>query len=558
MVLRVRFPDRVRFSCSSVKRLTCTIGVTLGAFCLQPTTLAADRLIISYGLLERSVTLEALKNYAESGALNDDLYIYTRYVKPEQREVLQRSLKLKSELSAVAVSQFLYSPQGRILLERLGEVIQPESRDNGLYAIRAALILAASDPQGLTPLNVLRKFPTPGLRLNLQRSLEMVQELDDAISQTNKVSQLLQAQAERAIATAQPLTPSDPQTLRPLSLPGAIRWTKQEFRVEDRQRITLSGFKRVRSINFDLYTPALRKNWQYPTIVISHGVGSDRGSFGYLAAHLASYGYVVVVLAHPGSDAQQMAALLNGTAQEVALPSEFIDRPLDVKFVLDYLAKDNRFSYANWNHVGMVGQSFGGYTALALAGAPLNFNQLASSCTKEKQVNTLNLSVLLQCRADELPRQRYEITDPRIKAIIAVNPITSTVFGSTSLAQIQIPTMIIAGKADTIAPALPEQIQPFTWLTTPDRYLAVIDRSTHFSFIDESKTGEGVQLALPPGIVGPSPATNRRYLNTLSLAFFRTHLQQQSNFRPYLTSGYARSISQDPLRIDLVQELKIP
>jgi predicted dienelactone hydrolase len=557
MVLRVRFRDRVRLSSSSIKLLTRMIGVTLGAFCLQPATLAAERLIISYGLLERSVTLEALKQYAEAGVLDDDLYIYTRYVKAEQREILRRSLRLKSELSAVAVSQFLYSPQGRILLERLGEVIQPESRDNGLYAIRAALILAASDPQGLTPLNVLRKFPTPGLRINLQRSLEMVQELDDAISQTNKVSQLIQAEAERSVTTAQPLTP-DPQTLRPLSLPGAVRWTKQEFRIEDRQRITFSGFKRVRSINFDLYTPTLRKNWQYPTIVISHGVGSDRGSFGYLAAHLASYGYVVVVLAHPGSDAQQMAALLNGTAQEVALPSEFIDRPLDVKFVLDYLSKDNRFNYANWNHVGMVGQSFGGYTALALAGAPLNFNQLATNCAKEKQVNTLNLSVLLQCRAAELPRQKYEISDPRIKAIIAVNPITSTVFGSPSLAQIQIPTMIIGGKADTIAPALPEQIQPFTWLTTPDRYLAVIDRSTHFSFIDESKTGEGVQLALPPGIVGPSPATNRRYLNTLSLAFFRTHLQQQSNFRPYLTSGYARSISQDPLRIDLVQELKIP
>jgi predicted dienelactone hydrolase len=541
------------------RRALLVSTIWIGALVSTPTpTIAAERLTISYGLLERSVSLDALAQYAAFGTFDDDLYVYTRYVKPEQRDRLRRSLNLKADLSVVAVSQFLYSPQGRILLERLGQVIQPESRDNGLYAIRAALILAASDPQqGLTPLNVFRHFPTKGIRIDLQKSLTITADLDALITQTNQISTAIAQQAEQEVTTQTLANQPTANPLVNLALPGPVRWVKQEISLEDRKRITLSGFSRVRNINFDLYTPQTRKNRQYPVIVISHGVGSDRGSFAYLAKHLASHGYVVVVPAHPGSDAQQMAALLNGTTQEVALPSEFVDRPLDVKFILDYLSAQPRFNYANWNQVGIVGQSFGGYTAMALAGATLNFAQLAQDCETNKQLTTLNVSLLLQCRAAVLPPKPYDITDARIKAILTVNPISSTVFGSAGLAQIQVPTMVIAGKADTVAPAVPEQIRPFTWLTTPDRYLVVIDRSTHFSFIDESTTGDGVQLALPPGIVGPNPAMNRRYLTSLSLAFFRTHLQQQASFRPYLTASYARSISQDPLRLDLVRDFAL-
>jgi predicted dienelactone hydrolase len=118
-----------------------------------------------------------------------------------------------------------------------------------------------------------------------------------------------------------------------------------------------------------------------------------------------------------------------------------------------------------------------------------------------------------------------------------------------------VPTLMIAGKADTVAPAIAEQIRPFSWLTTPERYLAVIDRSTHFSMLAESKETTGVQLQLPPEVVGPSPRTNQRYLNALSLAFFRTHLQRQSRFQPYLTGAYGRALSQAPLKMDIVRSI---
>ncbi len=45
----------------------------------------------------------------------------------------------------------------------------------------------------------------------------------------------------------------------------------------------------------------------------------------------------------------------------------------------------------NLEQVGVVGQSFGGYTALALAGTKINFEQLKADCPALE--NTLNVSL---------------------------------------------------------------------------------------------------------------------------------------------------------------------
>jgi predicted dienelactone hydrolase len=138
--------------------------------------------------------------------------------------------------------------------------------------------------------------------------------------------------------------------------------------------------------------------------------------------------------------------------------------------------------------------------------------------------------------------------------MIAIDPIDSSVFGQRSIAQINIPTMIVGGSADTVAPALPEQIRPFTWLKTPERYLVMIDRGTHFSTLQE---GDEQGVPVPPEVIGPDPAIAQRYVKALGLAFFKTYIADQSSYRPYLSSTYVRRLSQEPLPLSLVQSLTL-
>ncbi len=514
----------------------------------------AERLYLSYGVLERSVSVAALEDYAQSGKLDQDLYVYSQYATAEQLATLRRALTTRASLSPVAVSQFLYTSQGEILLRRLGQVIQPESRDTGFYAIRAALILASADSEGITPLNVFRRFPTRGIRIDLQKTLQIANELGNLINRTNAATSAI---AELAAQNSAPPI-ADPVDL---GARGAFGVQKETLRLVDRSRNIVSALGGNRVIPVDVYFPQARRqalpNAAIPLVVISHGLGSDRMTFQYLGEHLASHGFAVAVPEHPGSNAEQLQALVAGTASEVSSPREFVDRPLDIKFLLDELTRrsqvDPRYGQLNLQEVGVLGQSFGGYTVFALGGAPLNFTQLRQDCTPTALDNTLNISFLLQCRAADLPREDYILSDPRVKAVFAINPIDSGVFGEAGLSQIKVPTFIVAGNADTIAPALPEQIQPFTWLQTPNRYFALINQGTHFSALGDSKNDA---IPVPPAVIGPSPELARRYVRALSLAFFSTYIANQPDYRAYLSSSYANFLSQEPLRLNLVQTLQ--
>jgi len=314
-----------------------------------------------------------------------------------------------------------------------------------------------------------------------------------------------------------------------------------------------------RSIPVDLYLPNQTQSQSpVPVVVISHGLGSDRTTFAYLAIHLASYGFAVLVPEHPGSNAARLQALVTGTASEVSEPAEFVNRPLDITFVLNQVesrvnATPELRGRLNFQQVGVLGQSFGGYTALALAGAPINPQQLQASCQNLEE--TLNLSLLLQCRADALPQPVPALQDERIKAVFAINPITSAVLGQASLSQIRVPTLLVTGNADTIAPAVPEQIQPFTWLTTNDRYLVLMEGGTHFSTLDPTASKDVVPL--PPEVIGPSPATGRRYVNALAVAFFQTYIANQPTYRSYLSASYSNAISEAPLPLTLLRTLRV-
>jgi len=515
-------------------------------------TLGAETITLTYGAVERSISVDALEIYAREGELPDELKAYTRYFGRAQLQNFRRILTAQADLSPVAVSQFLYSDQGELLLRQLGEVIRTESNLSGFYAIRSALILAAADSDGFTVLNIVEQFPLSSVRIDLNRTWQIVAELEDLIQQTQDAVALIEEQS----ALESYLTSwIDFNSLPDLRQPGPWQWQLET--------IVLNDLQRDRSFLADIYLPQTQNQQPIaaaPVVVISHGLGSDRTTYAYLAQHLASYGFVVAVPEHPGSNAHQLQALISGSASQVINPNEFVDRPLDIQYLLDELEylnqTDSTFQERlNLEQVGIVGQSMGGYTGLALAGAKINSSQLNADCT----ANTLNLSLLLQCRALNLQQPALNFRDERVKAVLAISPIGSSLLGEADYASLRIPVMIVSGSADTVAPALPEQIRPFTWLQTPDRYLLLLQGGTHFSSINvpnsEAAVERGELVQLPTQVVGPDPAIAHTYLKSLSLAFFGTYVAADAKYQPYLASSYATYINQDSMPIHLVRSL---
>ncbi|WP_026734933.1 alpha/beta hydrolase [Fischerella sp. PCC 9605] len=527
--------------------LLLLLSTVLPTFGLSYSALTAQRIYASYSALERSVSVTALENFAKNGVVDEELAVYTQFLKPGQLQELRRTLLSPIKVDPVAVSQFLYTPQGEFLLRRLTEVIRTESRqpEAGFHALRAALILAAKEPEGLTLLNLVRKYPNSSIHIDLTRTLGIAAELQKMVNETNRAVAAVFQKSIKETATI-------PASLNLSQLPDLRR--QGRFVAKKMQLKYFDGAPgRGRLLLTDIYLPNTRT--KVPVIVISHGLGTDSSNFQYLANYLASYGLAVVVPNHPGSDSKQLRSLLNGSASEIAQPEEFYNRPLDIKYILNQLEADSRLkNRLNLQQVGVFGQSLGGYTALALAGAKINFEQLNKDCNQQALKQNWNMSLLLQCRAVDLYGKDYNLRDERVKAVIAVNPITSSIFGETGLSKIKTPVMIVAGTDDTIAPALYEQIQPFSWINNSQKYLVLMAGGTHFSVIGETKNRQN-QVALPSDLVGDNPTLARRYINTLSLPFFATYVGEMSKYSPYLNAAYARSISSQTMGLSLIQSL---
>ncbi|WP_375477487.1 alpha/beta hydrolase [uncultured Nostoc sp.] len=527
----------------------------LSTFLTATPGLGAERISFYYPPFgEFSLSVNSLETFAKEGKIDQDFSFYASRATPEQLAQLRDLLQQRFNVTPTLVSQVTYSPIGEQLVQQLGKLLLTESRKNGFYAIRASLILSAADQQeGLTVVNLLRKFPSDTIRVNFTEGLRIVDDLSQLIKKKDQVFASLQKEAIAQAATSKIDFSQKPD----LRSQGKFTWQKKSLELND--------IRRSRRLPVDIYLPSAgSKNTSellsppFPLIVISHGLASDRSTFVYLAEHLASYGFAVAVLEHPGSNAERFQQYFAGLAGPPDA-AEFINRPLDIKYLLNELQRLDKSDPTlqgklNFQQIGAIGQSFGGYTVLTLAGANINFEQLRQDCNPDN--SSFNLSLFLQCQANDLPPKNYELKDDRIKAIIAINPIDSSVLGQGEISQIKIPVMLVAGSQDVFAPPVFEQIRPFTWLSDSNKYLALIENATHFSAIAEPTSGNDV-LPVPPALLGPDRAAIYSYLNALSVAFLETHLLNRPEYRSYLQPSYATFISKEPLNLSLLQSLSV-
>lgn len=483
---------------------------------------AAETLVVNISSLEFSVEVDSLEHYAATGEIRQDFADVAAYLTDEQLQDLRKGLVARVDLDPVTVSRFLYSSQGELVLKEAGRFILSRKRQSGFYAIRAALILAAADAEyGLTPLNVMRQFPVDGIRINSARVFDLLNDAGEMLAATNTAIAAIETQSQAARV-------QDAAFPRDLRQPGSNPWITELLELNDESR--------DRIFPVDLYLPPAIEGQKRPLVVISHGLGSDRTTFQYLAEHLASHGFAVAMPEHLGSNAAQLQALATGRARELTPPQELIDRPLDIQFLLDYLTAQYG-AVIETDRVGVIGQSFGAYTALALAGAEINLAGLEATCPDADY--SLNWSLVLQCAALKIEDPIPQLADDRVAAIIAINPLMSQIFGAENLEAIAQPTMLVSGADDAVTPALMEQIRPFATLTSSEKYLALLTQGTHFSTLAESEN----DIALPGAVLGPDPEIAQAYVRALGLSFFTTYVTGSSALKNHLSSSYTHQIS---------------
>lgn len=135
----------------------------------------------------------------------------------------------------------------------------------------------------------------------------------------------------------------------------------------------------VRTVPFKLYYPAGEDaaDHKFPVIFWSHGYGGSRDGAGFLARYVASFGYIVIHLTHPGTDSSLWEGK-PGHPWEIlknlhVSRTTTLNRYRDIAFVLDDMPAwleqhPDINALVDWSAVGMSGHSFGAITTQVAAG----------------------------------------------------------------------------------------------------------------------------------------------------------------------------------------------
>ncbi len=255
----------------------------------------------------------------------------------------------------------------------------------------------------------------------------------------------------------------------------------------------------------------------YPLILNPAAFGGS-SSLTQLDMALASRGFVVVGLQHLND--------FSGVA--------FVDRPLDVLFALDQLAAVNQSDFGGMidtNHVGLIGTTFGAYTALALTGARVDPTSAASETAQPlKAGNSLDprnwwpgwdWDTIAAYRATFSPSPGDGLwppyADKRILAAVIYSPCQSRMFGANGLASGTVPLLIVAGTEFNTCPYNLDVKAIFEQLGSQDRYLlSIVNGSEMADYFAKPLLAVSTQL---------------------DAAFFGYYLRGQKDYAQYLSKA---------------------
>jgi predicted dienelactone hydrolase len=246
-----------------------------------------------------------------------------------------------------------------------------------------------------------------------------------------------------------------------------------------------------------------------PLIVLSHGRGGSFVGHHDTAERLADAGFVVAALNHPGD-----TSLDKSRIGEISV---YVERPLDVKRVIDYMTGASTLAAAiDSNRIGLYGFSRGGYTGLVAIGANPDFALGIPLCEGRTD------KVCEHIRAGEFPREPLT-HDRRIKAAAIADPL-SVFFSADSFSGVTIPVQLWGSETggDGVEPKTVEAVD--AWLKAPHTFTKVA-HAQHFSFFTVCPSSiadlEPMICKDPPGF---DRAGFHQRLNDELTAFFRAHL----------------------------------
>lgn len=141
-----------------------------GVFCAGQPVRAAERVMVRIGSFEQSFSVGDLERFAETGEISTDLKPFALVLNADVRRVLKDRLELDPERANKLIDDLLESPNG----DRLVKAVDLAFPGTTIELVRAAMVLAAQQANGVGVLSVVRALPVRTLNVDLSALIAAV------------------------------------------------------------------------------------------------------------------------------------------------------------------------------------------------------------------------------------------------------------------------------------------------------------------------------------------------------------------------------------------------
>ena len=215
----------------------------------------------------------------------------------------------------------------------------------------------------------------------------------------------------------------------------------------------------IAGMNVIAWTPPQTVAGPWPVIIFSHGFHGCNTQSTFLTKGLAAAGYAVFAPDHHDAACHHPLALLKPPDEPFAQPDKwsdatYADREHDIEKLIDALKHDPTYggSQFDWNELGLIGHSLGGYTVLGLSGAWPSWK------------------------------------DPRVKAVVGLSPFSTPFLTRGQLGDLGIPAMYQGGTLDMGITPFVAKADGVYDQTRPPKYYIELDGAGHMAWTDLRST----------------------------------------------------------------------
>lgn len=437
---------------------------------------AAEQLQVQLDGMVISLQIHDLVAWGRSGGVsNSELGIWLNLLEPDSREGVLELLRAPLVNDRSMARQLLGSWAGRRLLDEVADIVRVDDDGSGDILLNTLESLLNRQEQ-VSSLDLLDALPASHVRLDLDALVRAAGHWRHQLQRQQQLVRRLTSEARDQAAAA-------PTQAASSAVLGAREPEIQLLPVNHR----------AQPLRLQLWRPQPGAPVHSTWLVWMPGLGGSPDHFRWLGRALSHRGWSVLVLEHPGSDAEAVKALLDGRRPPPG--AEVIpDRLGDLKAVL--AARRSGTIALPGEQLVLGGHSLGALTALLGAGAR-PWSGLDRRCTAAlDDIPLSNLSRLLQCQLAEvaLPSPTPESTPPAdLVGLIGMNSFGSLLWPRNQPLQLPVPVLFIGGSLDLITPPQSEQLGLMLALAPhPASRAVVVDGASHFSPVRvEGQAGEG-------------------------------------------------------------------